>query len=102
MLNADVASGHEAVLAVSCTLLDLPPGMAVPAVEAVFRAIRSRIDGLAAAGSRVEAVVPGAEMLEISGWGLNLMDFSRTDAAYEAGVRQGRAEAGRLAAFWAG
>lgn len=100
MLNADVAAGHSTVLAVSCTLLELPPGMVVPAMDAVFGATRARLAGLAAGGSRVETIVPGPEMLEISGWGLSLMDFSRTTAAYEAGVRQGEAEAARLSAFW--
>lgn len=102
MLNADVASGHGTVLAVSCTLLEVPEGMAIPAMDAVFGATRAQLAGLASSGSRVETVVPGAEMLEVSGWGLNLMDFSRTDAAYEAGIRQGEAEAERLASFWAG
>ena len=102
MVNADVASGHGTVLAISCTLLELPEGMSVPAMDAVFRATRSQLTGLASAGSKVETIVPGAEMLEVSGWGLNLMDFSRTSPAYEAGVRQGRSEAARLNAFWAG
>lgn len=102
MVNADVAAGHGTVLAVSCTLLELPAGMAVPAMEAVFGATRAQLAGLASAGSKVETIVPGAEMLEVSGWGLNLMDFSRTEAAYEAGLRQGKEEAARLSAFWAG
>lgn len=102
MVNADAASGHGTVLAVSCTLLELPAGMALPAMEAVFRATRAQLEGLASAGSKVDTIIPGAEMLEVSGWGLNLMDFSLTDAAYEAGLRQGREEATRLGAFWAG
>lgn len=100
MLNADAAAGHSVVLAVSCTLLDVPPELSTPELDAVFGATRDRIEGLRDAGSRVETIVPGAEMLEISGWGLNLMDFNAAGAAYEAGVRQGRAEAARLSGFW--
>jgi hypothetical protein len=39
-------------------------------------------------------------MLEVSGAGANLVDFSRTADAYEAGLGQGKVEAGRLAGFW--
>jgi NTE family protein len=101
MLNVDAAAGHQTVLAVSCTLLELPPGFSTPAMDAVFGATRAQLDGLRDGGSKVEAIVPGAEMLEISGWGLELMDFTRARAAYEAGVRQGEEESARLAGFWA-
>lgn len=102
MVNADVAAGHDTVLAVSCTLLEIPPGFALPSLDAVFGATRAQLDRLRADGSKVETIVPSAEMLEISGYGLNLMDFSLTGAAYEAGTRQGESEASRLAGFWAG
>ena len=100
MLNADVASGHQVVLVVSCTLLEIPEGFAVPEMDAVFAATRAQMEGLATGGAKVETIVPGDEMLEISGWGLDLMNFTRAGAAYEAGVRQGEAEAARLAGFW--
>jgi NTE family protein len=100
MVNADVAAGHETVLAVSCTLLELPPELSMPAFDAVFAATRAQLDRLRDGGSKVETIVPGAEMLEVSGWGLELMNFERTTAAYEAGVRQGEEEAARLSGFW--
>lgn len=102
MLNTDAAAGHDTVLAVSCTLLELPEGFADPALDAVFGATRAQIEGLRRAGAKVETIVPGAEMLEVSGWGLNLMDFSRASAAFDAGLRQGEQEALRLSGFWAG
>lgn len=100
MLNADAASGHDKVLAVSCTVLELPAGMSTPAMDALFAATRAQLEGLASAGAQVETVVPAQEMLAVSEWGLSLMDFSRVPAAYEAGLRQGKEEAARLAAFW--
>lgn len=102
MVNADVVTGHDAVLVISCTLLELPEGLALPTLDAVFAATRAQLDALREGGSKVETVVPGPEMLEVSGWGMNLMDFTLTGAAYEAGVRQGESEAARLAGFWAG
>lgn len=100
MINADAAAGHDTVLVVSCTLLELPAGFDMPAMDAVFAATRRHLEALTGEGSKVETIVPGAEMLEISSWGLNLMDFSKAAAAYEAGIRQGEAEAERLKAFW--
>lgn len=100
MVNADVAAGHDVVLAVSCTLLELPEGLSVPAMDAVLAATRAQLEALSAGGAEVATIVPGAEMLEVSEWGLSLMDFSRAEAAYEAGLRQGEQEAARLSALW--
>lgn len=100
MVNADVAAGHDVVLAVSCTLLELPEGLSVPAMDAVLAATRAQLEALGAGGAKVATIVPGAEMLEVSEWGLNLMDFSRAEAAYQAGLRQGEEEAARLSGLW--
>jgi NTE family protein len=101
MLNADVAAGHDTVLAVSCVLLQLPEGFGDPTLDAVLAGSRAQLDGLRDGGSKVETITPGDEFLEVSGWGLNLMDFTKAAAAFEAGVRQGAVEASRLAGFWA-
>lgn len=100
ILNADVAAGHDVVLAVSCLLLEIPPEFSTPAFDALFAATRAQLDSLRAGGSKVETIVPGQEMLEVSGAGANLMDFTRTGDAYDAGLRQGKVEAARLAGFW--
>jgi NTE family protein len=100
ILNADVAAGHDVVLAVSCLLLELPAEFSTPAFDALLAASRAQLDLLGAGGSKVETIVPGQEMLEVSGAGASLMDFSRTADAYEAGLRQGKVEAARLAGFW--
>lgn len=100
LLNADVATGHDIVLAVSCIMLELPEGLSLPPFDAVLAATRSQLDRLRAGGSSVEVVVPGPAMLEISGWGANLMDFDRAADAYHAGLEQGRSEAARITAHW--
>jgi NTE family protein len=100
ILNADVAAGHEVVLAVSCFLLEIPPEFSTPALDVFLAATRSRLDSLRTDESKVETIVPGQEMLEVSGAGARLMDFTRTADAYEAGRRQGKVEAARLADFW--
>jgi NTE family protein len=100
ILNADVAAGHDVVLAVSCLLLEVPPELSTPAFDALLAATRAQLESLRAGGSGVETIIPGRDMLEVSGGGANLMDFSRTADADEAGVQQGRVEAARLAGFW--
>jgi NTE family protein len=100
ILNADVAAGHDVVLAVSCLPLEIPSEFSTPALDALLAATRAQLDFLRADGSKVETIVPGPAMLEVSGAGTNLMDFTRTADAYEAGLIQGQVEAGRLAAFW--
>jgi NTE family protein len=100
MLNADLAIGHDKVIAVSCLALD-PTADRVPELfTALLPGVRTRIDELRASGSAVEVIEPNDEVRELSGWGAYLMDHSRTAAAYDAGVRQGATEAGRLGSFW--
>lgn len=89
-LNADSATGHDVVLAVSTGLLE-PSEVGRPGMNTVMRATRARFDALRAGGARVKAVVPNEEMLELSGWGAHLMDYSRAATAYRVGERQGEA-----------
>lgn len=100
MVNADVASGHRTVVAVSCTVLELPEGLSLPVMEAMFAATRDQIDGLRSGGAEVVTLTPGPEMLEVSEWGLRLMDFTRTQAAFEAGLSQSEREIARLREVW--
>jgi NTE family protein len=98
-LNADVAAGHDVVLAVSCGLLEVPDGIELGGFEHVLAATRAQLDALRNDGAIVETIVPNQEMLELSGWGMNLMDFSLGPAAYEIGARQGETDATRIKGF---
>jgi NTE family protein len=100
MLNADLAVGHDAVVAVSCVVLEPPDGARPELLATLLPAVRSRIDDLRASGSAVEVVEPPEDMVELSGCGAYLMDHTRTAAAFDAGVRQGKVEAERLASLW--
>ena len=100
VVNADLAIGHETVVAVSCNALDAPAGRLPELFANLMPAVRARIDDLRASGSAVVVVEPSAEVLELSGWGAYLMDHTRTAAAYDAGLRQGEAEAARVRAVW--
>jgi NTE family protein len=99
-LNADLAIGHDAVVAVSCMALDPPDGATPELLAGLLPGIRRHVDDLRASGSAVEVVEPDEEFGELSGWGHYLMDVSRTAAAFEAGLRQGKSEAERIRQFW--
>jgi NTE family protein len=100
-LNADLAAGHDAVIVVSCLLLALPEGVSDPVFDATAARIEAELAVLRDGGAAVEIVGPGAEFLEVSGWGTELMNPARVAGAYEAGIRQAAAEADRLRAIWA-
>jgi NTE family protein len=100
MLNADLAIGHDTVVAVSCLALH-PPADRVPELLAgLLHGVHTRIDELRASGSAVEVIEPSNEVCELGGWGAFLLDHMRTAAAFDAGRRQGAAEAARLGPFW--
>ncbi|MHB1534775.1 MAG: patatin-like phospholipase family protein [Acidimicrobiales bacterium] len=101
-LNADVVAGQEQVLVISVMAL-LGPEVVSDPLLARLNAERDReFSTLAAAGSRVEVIEPDAEFLELSGWGMHLMDFGRADAAFDAGQRLAQAQTARVAGFWDG
>ena len=99
-LNADLAAGHAAVILVSCLAMALPEGITDPVFDAIAGQLEAELAVLRDGGAAVEIVVPGAEFLEVSGWGTELMNPARVAGAYEAGVRQAAAEAHRLQAIW--
>ncbi len=101
-LNADLAAGHTAVIVVSCLALALPDGISDPVFDAIAGQIEAEMVVLRDGGAAVEIIGPGAEFLEVSGWGAELMNPARVAGAYEAGVRQAAAEADRLLAIWSG
>jgi NTE family protein len=99
-LNADLALGHDVVIAVSCMTLD-PSAHAVPELLAgLVPGTQQRIDELRAGDGAVAIVEPAVEFGELSGWGRNLMDTNRIADAFAAGMRQGRDELARLRAIW--
>jgi NTE family protein len=100
MLNADLAVGHDRVVALSCVVLDPLAGRVPDLLAARLPDVRPRVHELSSTGSAVELVEPSDEVRELSGWGALLMDFERTATAFDAGVRQGKDEAARLEPFW--
>lgn len=88
--NADLASGCEKVLIIA--------PMGSPGHPLGYRQALAEIDQLRAGGSQVEFVAPDSEAL--AAFGPNMMDATRRLAALDAGARQGKDLAARLAKFW--
>jgi NTE family protein len=101
-LNADLAAGHAAVIAVSCLPLALPEGFSDPMFDAILGQTQAELAAVREAGGTLGTIEPGEEFLEVSGWGANLMDPGRAAPAYQAGLRQAEAEADRMRAVWNG
>ena len=99
-LNADLAIGHDVVVAVSCLALEPPEGATPEILAGLLPGITQRIADVRASGSVVEVIEPSEEFSELSGWGHFLMDVTRTATAFDAGLRQGAAEVERIRALW--
>jgi NTE family protein len=99
-LNADVATGHDTVVVVSCFTLTLPEGMSDPTFDAMSAQVEAELTLLRTDGAEVAVIAPGDEFLDLSGWGLNLMNPALAQDAYDVGVRQAAVEAERIRAVW--
>jgi NTE family protein len=101
-LNADVAAGHDAVIAISVLPLALPEGFSDPLFDGMIEATKTELAAVTSAGGKLEVIVPSQEFLDVSGWGANLMNPAMAAPAYQAGLNQAQAEADRMRAVWNG
>jgi len=92
--NADLAAGYEIVVVVAVTLRSMPSFI----TEVFGRRFEAELQALRNGGGRVEVIVPDEE--SCAAFGMNLMDASRRQASAQAGLRQGRIEAARVAGIW--
>jgi NTE family protein len=99
-LNTALAAGHDVALVVIVLAYMLPPGLSEPRIEHLAARQQAELDELAGAGTKVECVRPDQELLDLTAWGLELMDTGRAATAFEVGRRRGRREAERLLDFW--
>ena len=95
--NADLAKDYERVIVVAVRA-GTAAQQATPMAEAGRKRLEGEMDVIRANGGQVELIVPDEEAVGILG--INLMDFRQREPALDTGIRQGRAEAARLKAFW--
>jgi NTE family protein len=99
-INSDLAAGHDVALVVAVVAHLLPPGMSDPRIERMRANQEHELAALAAGGTDVQVIEPDQEFLDLTTWGLELMNTAKAAAAYEIGRRRGLAEAERLAEAW--
>jgi NTE family protein len=98
--NSTLARGYDRVLVVAVG------GANPPVMTDEIRTMRARqlerfaaeLQELRDAGSEVDVVRP--DEAAVGAFGMNVMDAKRRRPAAEAGLAQGRREAGRVRAFW--
>ena len=96
--NADLAAAYERVIVVSVTA-GMERMSAFPALaERAKKRMDEELGAITSRGGAVELIAPDDEAR--AAMGTNLMDFNRRGEIADAGVRQGRLEAGRLREFW--
>jgi NTE family protein len=94
--NADLAKGYDVVIVVAVMPRSMPSFIG----DVFRRRFEGELQVLRDGGSRVEVIVPDEE--STAAFGMNLMDASRRQPSAQAGLRQGRVEAARIAEIWAG
>jgi len=99
-LNAQVAAGHDRVAVISCMALELPEGVSDPMFARAAAAVEADLTAVRAAGGELALVTPSPAFLELSGFGLHLMDSTRAPDAYELGRRHARQEAEWVGRVW--
>ena len=92
--NADLAKGYDTIVVVAVTAGPRNNDMARRFGEILDNEVKLLRDS----GAKVELVIPDDKSLEA--FGLNLMDSSRRADAAKAGVRQGQADAEKIAPAW--
>lgn len=99
MLNSDLASGHAAVIVVSCFSLALPKG-----VESIYqKMLNAGLDEIASlrnTSADVNVITPSAEFLDLTQGGIRMLDAGLTPEAYRIGSRQAIQEAPNLHSLW--
>jgi NTE family protein len=96
--NADLAAGYERVVVVSVTS-GMERASAFPALaERARKRMDDELGAITAAGGAHVIIAPDEDSRAVMG--VNLMDFKRRGEIADAGVAQGKREAGRLRDFW--
>jgi NTE family protein len=100
MLNSDLASGHTAVIVVSCFALVLPAGVENIDQKMLNASLAAEIAALRSTGACVNVITPSAEFLDLTQGGTKMLDAGLSPEAYEIGARQAIQEAPNLHSPW--
>ena len=100
MLNSDLASGHGAVIVVSCFALFLPEGVGNMFQRTLSAGLEAEIAALRRTAACVNVITPCADFLDLTQGGSRMLDAGLSPEAHEIGAQQAIQEAPRLHALW--
>lgn len=98
-LNADLATGYNRVLVVSCFSLDVVGDPDSPPAVA-NRMLGDELQLLRDGGTSVDVIIPDGAFLELTANGMRMLDNSLVPEAYRFGKRQASVDAHRIKDFW--
>lgn len=88
MLNADLASGHDIVVVISCFPLSLPEDFKNDDQRALNARLHSEITSLQEAGARVVVIEPSKALMLLTQGGSRMLDVSLAPEAFKIGAQQ--------------
>ena len=100
MLNADLATGHDIVVVVSCFPLTLPEGFKNDDQRALNARLNSEITSLQEAGAQVVTIEPSKALLVLTQGGSRMLDISLAPEAFQIGAQQAVTEINYVQPVW--
>jgi NTE family protein len=100
MLNADLATGCDTVIVVSCFALEVVAGIKNPDMATINAALIAELDALRNAGSNLTVIAPNEAFLALTHRGTAMLDSSLGPEAFRIGCAQALQEAENIRLAW--
>lgn len=100
MLNADLATGYNSVIVVSCFSLDIPANNTNKEMKIINTSLQSEIDNLRKTGAKVKFISPSSEFLQLTKQGTDMLNLSLIPEAWQIGRIQATNERDDINSVW--
>lgn len=100
MLNADLATGYDSVIVVSCFSLEIPANNTNKELEIINTGLQSEIDNLRKTGANVKFISPSHDFLQLTKQGADMLNLSLMPEAWEIGRIQATNERDDINSIW--
>jgi NTE family protein len=100
MLNADLVSGYNVALVVSCFSLSLADNYLGSDGQILNNALHAELAQLQSSGTQTEVIEPAKALMTLTNGGRDMLNNAHVPDAYQIGREQGFTEAGRVLRLW--
>ena len=100
MLNADLATGHQVVTVLSCFDLSVDEARSPSPFASLTPMLNAEVDKLRREGAHVEVISPSEQYLELTAFGVRMLDYALVPDAARLGATQGASLQSDLADYW--